>query len=135
MYKTITTIAAAKLRTVGGSDDKNLWQNVTDILNAIIFVLGLVSVVFIIYGGVQYISSSGDPSKVEKAKKTILYSCIGLIVSVLAFAIVNFVISDILGQGSSSSSSSSKGTNSSSKKKKTSYIDQRIQNDIAFLDK
>ena len=132
MHKIITTIATADLKPVGGSGDNNLWQNVTDILTNIIVVLGLASVAFIIYGGVQYISSSGDPGKVEKAKKTILYACIGLIVSVLAFAIVNFVISDILKQGSDSDSNSSKETKN--KKKKTSYIDQRIQNDIAFLD-
>ena len=37
-------------------------------------------------------------NKIEKAKKTILYACIGLIISALAFIIVNFVINNILGQ-------------------------------------
>lgn len=75
---------------------------ITNILSAIIGVAGLVSVVYIIIGGVQYMTSSGDASKTEKAKKTILYACIGLIICALAFVIVNFVIGNILGQQSTS---------------------------------
>ena len=81
-----------------GSKDTNLVDSVTTILNAIIGVLGLVCVVVMIIGGVSYMTSSGDAAKVKKAKDTILYGLIGLIVCVLAFAIVNFVISNIIGQ-------------------------------------
>lgn len=70
---------------------------VTGILNAVIAVSGLVAVIFVIIGGVQYMTSTGDAGKVEKAKKTILYALIGLVVSVLAFAIVNWVIVRAIG--------------------------------------
>ena len=70
---------------------------VTSILNGIIAVLGLVCVVVIIIGGVNYMTSSGDTGKVKKAKDTILYGLIGLAVCVLAFALVNFVIVNIIG--------------------------------------
>lgn len=76
----------------------DLIQNITDILNAIIAILGLVCVVVIIIGGVSYMISSGDAGKVKKAKDTILYGLIGLIICVLAFALVNFVIVNILKQ-------------------------------------
>ena len=76
--------------------DNNLTTHITIILNAIIGVLGLVCVVVMIVGGINYMTSGGDSSKVEKGKKTILYGAIGLIICVLAFAIVNFVIGDIL---------------------------------------
>ena len=66
------------------------------ILNAIIGVLGIVAVIFIIVGGVNYMTSAGDSAKAKKAKDTILYAVIGLVVCVLAFAIVNFVIGTIL---------------------------------------
>ena len=79
----------------GGNDD--LTGNVVAILNAVIGVLSFVCVVVIIIGGVNYMTSSGDAGKVKKAKDTILYGIIGLVVCVLAFAIVNFVISNILG--------------------------------------
>ena len=67
----------------------------TGILNGVIGMLGLVAVVFIIIGGVNYMTSTGDPGKTKKAKDTILYACIGLIVCALSFAIVNFTINMI----------------------------------------
>ena len=65
---------------------------VSKIINAIIFVIGIVAVVMIVLGGISYATSQGDPSKVKKGKDTILYGIIGLIVALLAFAIVNFVL-------------------------------------------
>lgn len=68
---------------------------VVAVINGVIGVLGLVAVVVIIIGGVNYMTSSGDSGKVKKAKDTILYGLIGLVVCVLAFAIVNFVIANM----------------------------------------
>lgn len=79
----------------GGTD---LVADVTNIINMVIGVLGLACVVVLIIGGVNYMTSSGDTGKVKKAKDTILYAIIGLVICVLAFAIVNFVISNILQQ-------------------------------------
>ena len=70
---------------------------IQSILNVIISVAGIIAVIFVIVGGVQYMTSSGDPGKTKKAKDTILYAVIGLIVCALAFAIVNFVIIKLLG--------------------------------------
>ena len=70
------------------SNTDSLQSAITSILSAIIGVTGLVSVVYIIIGGVQYMTSSGDASKTEKAKKTVLYACSGLIICALAFVIV-----------------------------------------------
>ena len=78
----------------GGGDD--LPNVIIGILNAIIGVAGIVSVIWIIIGGVTYMTSSGDAAKVKKGKDTILYACIGLIICALSFAIVNFVIANIL---------------------------------------
>ena len=83
--------------SVGTADQGNLVANITGIINAVIAALGIVCVVVMIIGGVNYMTSSGDAGKVKKAKDTILYGLIGLIVCVLAFAIVNFVIVNIMG--------------------------------------
>ncbi|MBQ3476425.1 hypothetical protein IJH26_02890 [Candidatus Saccharibacteria bacterium] len=80
-----------------GDGNSDLTGNITTILNAVIGVLGIVAVIVIILGGVQYMTSTGESGKVKKAKDTILYGIIGLVVCVLAFAIVNFVIANILG--------------------------------------
>ncbi len=63
--------------------------------NILIFVVGAVSVIMLIIGGFRYVLSGGDSSAVEGAKNTILYAIIGIIVAILAYAAVNFVISNI----------------------------------------
>ena len=71
-------------------------DSIITIINWVIGILGLVCVIVIIIGGVNYMTSSGEAGKVKKAKDTILYGIIGLVVCILAFAIVNFVISGII---------------------------------------
>lgn len=65
------------------------------IINAVTMVVGIIAVLMIVIGGVNYATSSGDPSKVKKAKDTILYSAIGLVVALLAFSLVNFVLAGV----------------------------------------
>ena len=79
-----------------GADTYDLGESIQNIINAIIVILGIVAVIVIIVGGVQYMTSNGDAGKVQKAKNTILYAAIGLIICVLAAAIVNFVIFNLL---------------------------------------
>ena len=79
-----------------GGKGSDLSTAVIGIINGVVAVLGLVAVVVIIIGGINYMTSSGDAGKVKKAKDTILYGVIGLVICVLAFAIVNFVISNII---------------------------------------
>ncbi len=67
------------------------------ITNVILLIVGIVSVVMLIYGGLRYILSGGDSKKVTDAKNTILYAIIGLIISLLAYAIVNFVLTSVVG--------------------------------------
>ncbi|HET7630576.1 MAG TPA: hypothetical protein VFK03_04345 [Candidatus Saccharimonadales bacterium] len=67
-------------------------STLTGIINAIIGLLGAVAVIFIIIGAISYITSSGDSSATSKAKNTILFAIIGLIITVLAYGIVNFVV-------------------------------------------
>lgn len=62
------------------------------IINGIIGVIGIVAVIMIILGGISYMTSQGDAAKAKKGRDTILYGVIGLIIVLLAFAIVNFVL-------------------------------------------
>lgn len=64
----------------------------TKITNAALYVIGAVSVLMLIYGGIRYTISGGDSASVTAAKNTILYAIVGIIVALLAYAIVNFVI-------------------------------------------
>ena len=74
----------------GASTD--LMGDIKNILNAVFGVIGIIAVIMIVLGGISYATSQGDPGKVKKGKDTILYGIIGLIVALLAFAIVNFVL-------------------------------------------
>jgi len=72
------------------------------ITNVLLFVLGAVSVIMIIIGGLRYVVSGGDSSAVTAAKNTILYAIVGVIVAILAYAIVNFVIGSFVPGGAAS---------------------------------
>lgn len=76
--------------TSGTEDDISVV--IAGILKTIISIAGIVAVVYILIGGTQYITALGDPGKIQKARTTILYACIGLIVCALAFVIVNWTI-------------------------------------------
>jgi hypothetical protein len=65
----------------------------TDVISVFSFVAGVLSAIFLVIGGIRYTTSGGNSQRVESAKQTILYAVIGLIVSVLAFAIVDFIVS------------------------------------------
>jgi hypothetical protein len=67
----------------------------TLVVNILLFIIGAISVIMLIIGGIRYTISGGDSSAVTSAKNTILYAIIGLIVAFLAFAIVNWVLGAI----------------------------------------
>lgn len=64
---------------------------VTSVINWFIAIAGLVSVIFVVYGGISYITSAGEPGKLKKAKDMIFYSLIGLAIVALATVITAFV--------------------------------------------
>ena len=72
------------------SDDAN--DLIGTLVNTLLFIVGTLSTVMIIVGGIFYATSNGDAGKVAKAKNTIMYSVVGLVVSLLAYAIVNWVV-------------------------------------------
>ena len=65
----------------------------TTVSNVMLFLVGAISVIMIIIGGLRYVISGGNSGNVTAAKNTILYAVVGLIISIMAYAIINFVIS------------------------------------------
>lgn len=86
---------SAAYEAAGCAEDAQLTNVVQNILMSVIGIAGLVAVIFIVIGGVNYMTSAGDANKVKKAKDTILYAVIGLAICALAFAIVNWTIGTI----------------------------------------
>ncbi|RWZ78380.1 MAG: hypothetical protein EOT05_01280 [Candidatus Microsaccharimonas sossegonensis] len=64
----------------------------TTIVNILLYLIGAISVIMLIIGGIRYTVSAGDSGNVTAAKNTIMYAIIGLIVAFLAYAIVNWVL-------------------------------------------
>jgi len=69
-----------------------LGSTVGIIVNTLLYILGAVAVIVIILGGISYVTSTGDPAAITKAKSSITYAVIGLVIAILAYAIVNYVV-------------------------------------------
>ncbi len=61
------------------------------VVNVLLWAVGILSVIMIIFSGLRYITSAGDASKTKSAQSTLTYSVGGLIVAIMAYAIVNMV--------------------------------------------
>ena len=82
-----------------GSDvPEDLFGNagiITTITNTMLFLVGALAVIMVIFGGFRYVTSAGNSSSVTAAKNTILYAIVGLVVAFLAYAAINFVIGSV----------------------------------------
>lgn len=65
------------------------------IVNVLLFLIGAIAVIMLIIGGVRYVISGGDQAQVTSAKNTILYAIVGIVVAFLAYAAVNFVMTQL----------------------------------------
>ena len=81
----------AKLVDGGGGSNQNLPDIITTIINVMLFIAAALAVIMIIYGGIRYITAHGDEKQVKVAKDTIVYSVTGLIIAILAYALVTFI--------------------------------------------
>jgi Type IV secretion system pilin len=68
---------------------------VTDTINIFSLIVGILSVIMIIFGGLKYITSGGDSGKVTGAKTTVIYAVIGLVIVALAQFMVQFVLNKV----------------------------------------
>jgi len=69
---------------------------IANIIRVALGLLGIVAVVIIIYGGVMYLTSAGEPEKIKKAKDLLIAAIIGLVIILTSFAIASFIIGSIL---------------------------------------
>ena len=87
--KGIDTATTSEMQGKSIDGDKGLIKTV---VNVLLWAVGVLSVIMIIFSGFRYITSSGDASKTKSAQSTLIYSVVGLIVAIMAWAIVNMVI-------------------------------------------
>lgn len=99
--------------STGQQDSRSAGDIAKDVVNIMFFIVGVMAVIMIIWGGIRYVLSAGNSAALTSAKNTIMYAVIGLIVAILAYTIVNFVINTVSGNGGSSSSNSSNSSDNS----------------------
>ena len=81
------TTSEMKGKSIDGKDGL-----IKTVVNVLLWAVGILSVIMIIFSGLRYITSAGDASKTKSAQSTLTYSVVGLIVAIMAYAIVNMVI-------------------------------------------
>lgn len=109
-----TSLAECNLPDDAPGTEKDLVARVIDIINVVVGMVGLLAVIVIVIGAILFVTSTGEAAKTTRARNTILYGVVGLVVSMLAFAIVSFVSSSVFSSGSGSGSTGSGGSSSSS---------------------
>ena len=90
------------LKAAGGSDadvdtsDKGTFRSTLQkIINILLFIIGIIAVIVIVVSGIQYATSGGNADQASRAKNGIIFAVVGIIVAVMAYAIVGFVIGNI----------------------------------------
>jgi hypothetical protein len=88
-------VASAQFSTLTpfeGTSTGTLIGAITNIVNALLTLAAVVAAIFVIVGGVRYITAQGDEDAVAAAKNTVIYAVIGVIVIALSAVIINFII-------------------------------------------
>lgn len=88
-------LGGALKQTQNDDMPENLFDDggiVTTVINTMLFIVGILSVIMIIYAGIRYTTAHGDKGQVESAKNTLMYSIVGLVVAIVAYAVVNWVV-------------------------------------------
>jgi hypothetical protein len=106
---TLSTLAAFPLAALAEGGDlgagivqgyappaRNLPGTIIGIVNFVLIIVGVLALAFLVYGGFLYITSRGDETQVEAAKRVIFNAIIGIVVIGVAAALVNFVIDAVL---------------------------------------
>lgn len=70
-------------------------STISTVLRMVFAIFGGVSVIIVTLAGLKYIISQGNPQEVAKAKNTIIYALVGLVISISAFSIITFVLTRI----------------------------------------
>lgn len=101
MVDAVSRLMAVKITAGGNSDVKipqvSVTQIVGNILNMVYIVVGIVAVIMLLYASILYLTANGEPAKAKKAMDTIIFSVLGLVVVIVAFAITNFVVKAVGG--------------------------------------
>jgi len=87
----LTLLIVASPVFAASADVSKIENFIRNIIQVFVTLSGLIAAGFFVWGGVGYITSSGNPEALDRSKKTILYSSIGLAIVLGAFVLSNIV--------------------------------------------
>jgi amino acid transporter len=70
----------------------NIGTVISSAVTIALIAAAIISLFFLIFGGIRWVTSGGDKAKVESARNTIIAAIIGLIIALLAFFIITIVL-------------------------------------------
>lgn len=103
MLSTPTLAASASSEILSGANatgaqtgnPTNVSSIIETTINILLFAVGILSVIMIIYAGIRYVTSAGNSQSVSAAKNTLIYSIVGLVIAIVAYALVDWVFTTI----------------------------------------
>lgn len=77
---------------LGGDGSADLATFLKNAINTLLFIAGITAVVIIVVGAIRFVTSEGDSNQATRARSTVVYAAVGLVVCVASYAIINFVL-------------------------------------------
>ncbi len=74
---------------------KTVPSAIKTVTQVLLFLVGAVSVIMLVIGGFKYVVSNGNAEQIKSAKNTIMYAIIGLVVAIVAYAVVDWVVKQL----------------------------------------
>ena len=83
----------------GTTDSENINVLIGKVINAVLGIVGSLALVMFIYGGLTWMTAAGNKEKIQKGKDILIWATIGLIIIFSAYAIVHFILANVLKGG------------------------------------
>ena len=87
----ITSLAVPSVVFAQSADVAKIQNFIESIIQVLVTLAGALAAVFFVVGGIRYITSTGNPDALDQAKKTLVYSGVGISVAVGALVLSNIV--------------------------------------------
>lgn len=91
----LSRISDLFLGSIGSDPQQDIVSVVGDVIAILLFIAGAIAVLFVIIGGFQYVTSGGNEESAKKGKKTLTNAIIGIVIIILAYAIINVVVNTV----------------------------------------
>ena len=77
------------------NEENPITKTIGNVVDLVSVVAGAVAVIIIIWAGFQFVIGNGDPAKIAKARQTIIYAVVGLIVIVASNLLISFIVNSL----------------------------------------